>query len=129
MPLEAMPLAAGYLKATALADPVIREAAEIDISNFRGGTSWLRMASDLFGEQVAAMFACSVCGWTLPPFRGLAATCTPLNPGGLVVFAGTHVRIQADRTFRLSPEVEVVVNGEGERTFRELLHAWLADTS
>ena len=39
MPLESMPLASAYLKATALADDRIRDACEIEVHNFRGGAT------------------------------------------------------------------------------------------
>lgn len=125
MPLESMPLAAGYLKSTALADDRIRAATEITIHNFRGGTTNARMANTLFGAETADVIAFSVLGWNFHSFGSLAATFKQLNPDGLVVFGGTHVAGQAARVFRMFPEVDVVVNGEGELTFRELLRARL----
>lgn len=43
------------------------------------------------------------------------------------MLGGTHVANQSDRIFRLSPDVDVIVNGEGERAFPEVLHARLAE--
>jgi radical SAM superfamily enzyme YgiQ (UPF0313 family) len=125
MPLESMPLASGYLKATALADDVLAMRFDIDIRNFRGGVTLSSMAYQLFGERVPDVLAFSVFGWSYRAFGALAATFKQLNPRGWVVFGGTHVANQAERVFAMFPEVDVVVNGEGELVFSDLLHAYL----
>ncbi|WP_051473266.1 KedN5 family methylcobalamin-dependent radical SAM C-methyltransferase [Saccharomonospora piscinae] len=125
MPLESMPLASGYLKATALADDTIATNFDINIRNFRGKVTLSSMAYELFGDRVPDVLAFSVFGWSYRAFGALAATFKQLNPQGWVIFGGTHVANQADRTFAMFPEVDVVVNGEGELIFRDLLHAYL----
>jgi radical SAM superfamily enzyme YgiQ (UPF0313 family) len=129
MPLESMPLASGYLKATAMADDDIRAHADIEIRNFRGGATHAVIANDLFGGNVPDILAFSVLGWNYRAFGSLAATFKQLNPDGWVVFGGTHVTAQAERVFRMFPDVDVVVNGEGELTFRDLLKARLSGAS
>jgi radical SAM superfamily enzyme YgiQ (UPF0313 family) len=129
MPLESMPLACGYLKAMALADPEIRDRVSITISNFRGGVTHAQMALDLFGDGTPDVVGFSVFGWSFSAFGSLAATFKQLNPAGWTIFGGTHVSGQADRVFRMFPEVDVVVNGEGELTFAELLRARLGGAS
>lgn len=121
MPLESMPLASAYLRATALADPEIARGADIRIHNFRGGTTNAAMANAIFGGNPPDMLAFSVLGWNYRSFGALASTFKQLNPAGWVVFGGTHVSDQASRVFQMFPDVDVVVNGEGEITFRELL--------
>jgi radical SAM superfamily enzyme YgiQ (UPF0313 family) len=121
MPLESMPLASGYLKATALADERIREAVDIKIFNYRGGVTLMKMASDIFAVEPPDVLACSVLGWNYRTFGSLAETFKQLNPDGWVIFGGTHVANQASRAFRMFPDVDVVVNGEGELVFRDLL--------
>ena len=125
MPLESMPLASAYLKATALADDRIRDACEIEVHNFRGGATNVVMANALFGGEIPDIIAFSVLGWNYASFGALAETFKQLNPDGWVVFGGTHVSEQSERTFRMHPCVDVVVNGEGELTFRDLLSAYL----
>ena len=129
MPLESLPLAAGYLKATVLSDPALRNHIDIDIRNFRGGATHVQMAHELFHREVPDLLALSVFGWNLRAFGSLAATFKQLNPAGLVVVGGTHVTDQADRVFRLYPDIDVVVNGEGELTFQELVRTWLSGAS
>jgi radical SAM C-methyltransferase len=128
MPLESMPLASAYLKATALADPVLRDRADIRIHNFRGGVTNATIANALFSGDLPDMLAFSVLGWNYRAFGELAATFKQLNPDGWVVFGGTHVSEQADRVFRMFPEVDIVVNGEGELTMRELIRQCLDGT-
>jgi radical SAM C-methyltransferase len=125
MPLESMPLAAGYMKASALRDARIREEMDIEIHNFRGGVTNAQMANAMFSGGPPDVLAFSVMGWNYPAFGALAATFKELNPDGWAIFGGPHVSWQAERTFRLHPDVDIVVNGEGELTFRELLRARL----
>ena len=102
----------------------MRERVDIGISNFRGGCTHVQMADALFAGGVPDVLAFSVLGWNFRAFGTLAETFKQLNPDGLVVFGGTHVANQADRVFRLFPDVDVVVNGEGELTFQELLRRY-----
>lgn len=125
MPLESMPLAVGYLKAHALANPSIGRQMDITIHNFRGGATHAAMANSIFRRGAPDIIAFSVFGWSYRSFGALAATFKQLNPRGWAVFGGTHVTDQAERAFRMFPEVDVVVNGEGEVTFTELLEAYL----
>lgn len=129
MSLESMPLASGYIKATALADERIRRECDIEIHNFDGGATLTGLAQSLFGGGEAPdVLAFSVLGWNVRTFGALAETFKQINPDGWVVFGGTHVSNQAERTFRMYPDVDVVVNGEGELTFREILGAYLDGT-
>lgn len=123
MPLESVPLAAGYLKAMILDDAELGGRVSIEIRNFRGKLTHGEMANAMFGGNIPDVLAFSVFGWNVQAFGALAATFKQLNPDGWVVFGGTHVSGQAERVFRLNPEVDVIVNGEGELTFRELIRA------
>lgn len=128
MPLESMPLASGYLKAMIQADAALAPRVTVAISNFRGRVTHAEMAHALFAGVIPDVLAFSVLGWNQRAFGALSATFKQLNPDGWVVFGGTHASGQADRVFRLYPSVDVIVNGEGEITFRELVRARLAGT-
>ncbi|WP_370942141.1 KedN5 family methylcobalamin-dependent radical SAM C-methyltransferase [Amycolatopsis sp. cg5] len=121
MPLDSMPLAAGYLKAVIDADADLAAEAEAEICNFRGGRTLTEMATQLFGAGVPDVLGFSVLGWNYRNFGALAEMFKQLNPRGLVVFGGNHVAYQSERVFREFPWVDVVVNGEGEHTFHELI--------
>ncbi|MGH3632564.1 MAG: KedN5 family methylcobalamin-dependent radical SAM C-methyltransferase [Mycobacterium sp.] len=126
IPMDSVPLAAGYLKAMAAADEVLAGETEVNICNFRGGVALPKMACRLFSADIPDILAFSVLGWNYRNFVCLAETYKQLRPDGLVVFGGNHVSRQATKVFREAPAVDVVVNGEGERTFRELVTAVLA---
>ena len=124
-----MPLALGYLKAYAQKDEAIRNAVDFRIFNYRGADQPIHMVPEVLVEQTPDILACSVFGWNFRNFGQLATTFRQLKPGGWTIFGGTHVALQAERVFRLYPDVDVVVNGEGEITFSNLLRAFLAGRS
>ncbi|MGW5668281.1 KedN5 family methylcobalamin-dependent radical SAM C-methyltransferase [Micromonospora sp. NPDC003776] len=126
MPKESMPLAAGYLKATALACEPIRDEMDIQILNFGGGDTVTVMAETMFSGGAPDVLAFSVFGWNYHAFGALAETFKQIRPDGWVVYGGTHVANQAERVYRQYPQVDVVVNTEGEFVFRDLLLAYLA---
>ena len=72
MPLESMPLACGYLKAMAMADPALRSCASIEIHNFRGGVTHVQMAGELFRDGAPEVLGFSVFGWSFRAFGALA---------------------------------------------------------
>ena len=123
MSLESMPLASGYLKATALQDEHIAANADIQIHNFDGGSTLFGMANDLFAAGTPDVLAFSVLGWNYQVFAALAETFKQINPDGWAIFGGNHVSQQAKRVFGMHPYVDVIVNGEGEFTFCDLLRA------
>jgi hypothetical protein len=122
---ESMPLAAGYLKAAAQTDPNIAREFDIKIFNFGGIATCGSIAQTIFRNGAPDVLALSVLGWNFRTFGALAQTYKELNPKGLVIFGGTHVANQADRVFRTFPDVDVLVNGEGEFVFREILQVVL----
>ncbi|MFE0025670.1 KedN5 family methylcobalamin-dependent radical SAM C-methyltransferase [Amycolatopsis sp. NPDC059021] len=129
MPLESMPLASGYLKASVLADDRLAGRVDVSIHNYNGGVTLMRMANSLFASGAPDILAFSVLGWNFREFGALAETFKQMNPDGWVVFGGTHVANQAERTFRLYPDVDVIVNGEGELVFADLVAAYLKGRS
>jgi len=123
MDRQSMPLAAGYLKAIVDAADV-GAAVATRVFNFGGGDSVLKMARQLFFDQPPPdAIGFSVLGWNFDDFGRLAQLYRSLRPEGWVIFGGNHVSDQAARVFGVCPEVDVVVNGEGELTFLELCRA------
>jgi radical SAM superfamily enzyme YgiQ (UPF0313 family) len=126
---ESLPLAIGYLKASALANEQIRESADIEVFNFGGGDGQSAMARTLFNRGTPDVMAFSVLGWNYRSFAVLAETFKQLNPDGWVVFGGNHVANQGQSVLRDHPAVDFVVNGEGELVFQDLLLAHLGGRS
>ncbi len=127
--LESMPLAAGYLKAYADADARIAAECDIRIFSLSGGDTTLMMVEKLFFREIPDIVCFSVLGWNYGQFKKIAETFKQYNPDGWVLFGGNHVSHQADRVFAEAWDVDVVVNGEGELTFREILCEYLAGVS
>lgn len=124
-----MPLALGYLKAYAQKDEEVRNAVDFRLFNYRGADRPIHMVPEVLIEEPPDILACSVFGWNFRNFGQLATTFRQINPAGWTIFGGTHVAFQAQRVFSLYPEVDVVVNGEGEISFANLLRAFIAGRS
>ncbi|MFS0692439.1 KedN5 family methylcobalamin-dependent radical SAM C-methyltransferase [Streptomyces nitrosporeus] len=120
-----MPLAIGYLKSYADADDRVRRLVDISIRNYPGDAGLNAMARDLIRDGVPDILCFSVLGWNFRAFGTLAETFKQMNPQGWVIFGGNHVAHQAERVFRMFPQVDVVVNGEGELVFRDLMNAYI----
>ena len=124
-----MPLALGYLRAYAEQDPEVGAAADFKLFNYRGSDQPVHMVPEVLIDEPPDILGCSVFGWNFRNFGQLATTFRQVNPDGWTIFGGTHVEQQAERVFRLYPEVDVVVNGEGEISFANLIRARLAGRS
>jgi radical SAM C-methyltransferase len=129
LPTVAIPLALGYMKSTLQADETIAKETDIRIFSFHGRTTPAKMARDLFLDQVPDVLAFSVLGWNFRSFGEIARSFRQLNPDGWTVMGGTHVTGQGKRVFGTFPGVDVVVNGEGELVFRDVIRAYLAGKS
>jgi radical SAM superfamily enzyme YgiQ (UPF0313 family) len=125
MSKESMPLAAGYLAATINSDPIVGPECQVSIENFSGDASPVEMGIRLLRGGPPDVIGFSVLGWNVRQFAAVAEAIKLANPRALVVFGGNHVANQASRVFRLYDAVDVVVNGEGEFPFRDLVHATL----
>ncbi len=126
MQLESMPLAAGYLKAYAQTDSRVESECDIRILSLDGGDTTLTMVEKLLFAEIPNVVAFSVLGWNYTKFKKVAEAFKQFNPRGWVIFGGNHVSHQAQRIFQEAPAVDIVVNGEGELTFREILSAFVA---
>jgi radical SAM C-methyltransferase len=129
MDLESLPLASGYLKAAAMADPRLSDSVDIGIYSFDGSRSALEMANELLVDDPPDVLAFSVVAWNYHSFGAVAETYRQMRPEGWVIWGGNHVAHQGSRAFRLYPAVDVVVDGEGEFVFADLLAARLAGGS
>jgi len=121
MAKESMPLAAGYLASCILSDERLKSSCRVTIENFSGTVTPLEMAIQLLQNGAPDVVGFSVLGWNLRQFASVAETIKQVNPHALIVFGGTHVANQAERIFRQCPQVDIVVNGEGEFTFKEII--------
>jgi hypothetical protein len=123
---QSMPLATAYLKSMADGDQALRSAVENRIYNFGGADTPLSIVQAMFAGEVPEILSASILGWNYNLFGRVADIYRQLKPDGWIIFGGTHVANRAARVFSNYPSVNVVVNGEGERVYCDLLRARLA---
>jgi radical SAM C-methyltransferase len=118
---ESMPLAIGYLAACVRHDPELGPQCDVVLKNYDGGKTAFDMAVELLCEPLPDVVGFSVLGWNIQHFASVAGAIKQVSPETLVVFGGNHVAHQGESVFARYPQVDAVVNGEGEFTFPELL--------
>jgi radical SAM C-methyltransferase len=124
-----MPLAAGYLKALIDTNPELRTECDVRILNFCGHEHVPEIVWTLCSERIPDVVCFSVLGWNYHAFGQAAAIFKQVRPDGWVIWGGNHVSHQAMRVFAEWSAVDVIVNGEGEFAFVELMTALAARQS
>ncbi|MBF6397889.1 cobalamin-dependent protein [Nocardia cyriacigeorgica] len=121
------PLGAMYLRAALEADPGLNRSVSTTIHSFLAGTSLVAMLEAIIESEPDLIgFSCQ--GWNISTYRQLIPTLRQLLPQTVVVLGGNHVSQQGERWLCLIPEADIVVNGEGEQTLREIVR-WRLTTS
>ncbi|HEY4455611.1 MAG TPA: radical SAM protein [Pseudonocardiaceae bacterium] len=117
----------GYLKATALADPALAAACDFRISvrEQSGGEQVMTELLDSWDEPFVV--ALTVFFWNRAKSLEMARQVKQRWPHCRVVIGGNDVSYQQEPLFAEAPWVDVLVHGEGELRFRDLLHCFLAD--
>ncbi|GAB4103006.1 hypothetical protein GCM10028790_20250 [Micromonospora taraxaci] len=123
---ESMPLAAGYLVSALRADSAMNSYVDAVIHNFTGVATARDIALKILSEGPPDILAFSVLGWNYRTFASVSETLKQVSPLSWVVFGGNHVSNQGERVLSTIPSVDVVVNGEGESTFCDLVRARLS---
>jgi radical SAM C-methyltransferase len=123
--LESMPLAISYLKAFAENDFTLKRELDLEICNFGGSATSIDTLKAIATGNMSDMVCFSVYGWNLSFFGKVAETYRQFNPEGWIVLGGPHVTDQAERIFKTYPEMDIIVNYEGEITFYEILRSYL----
>ncbi|MFZ5822888.1 MAG: B12-binding domain-containing radical SAM protein [Bacillota bacterium] len=125
--LTAYSIVLGYLHGTAEADPILREAYRfhkhilLQSTDIDGLTD--RLLADM-GPEPAVVGFC-IYFWNRRPSLEIARRIKERWPRCCVVLGGNDATHQAAPLFAEAPWVDVVVNGEGELIFRNLLRALL----
>lgn len=117
----------GYLAATSVADPALDAACEfhINVREQSGGERAMKELLDSWDEPF--VLALTVFFWNRAQSLELARRVKQRWPNCRVVVGGNDVSQQQDALFAQAPWVDVLVHGEGELRFRDLLHRFLAD--
>lgn len=117
----------GYLKATSVADPALDNACDFRISvrEQSGGDQATTELLDSWDEPFVV--ALTVFFWNRAQSLELARQVKERWPDCRIVVGGNDVSHQQEALFAEAPWVDVLVHGEGELRFRDLLHCFLAE--
>ena len=122
-------LALGYLKAYAVKDKLIQENANIEIVDFcmdcNSTEQVLFYFSGLKPDVIG--FACYV--WNTGRILDLVRLVRQVMPDVRIILGGPEVGPVAEDILRSNLAVDIVVRGEGESTFSELLSFYIKEKS
>lgn len=119
--VQSVPLAMGYLKAYALQNEVISDHFNLEIYSFNLAHSNKHIIEHLYMDGIPDIICFSVQGWNINNFAQICKFYKESVPDGKIILGGVHVSNQAEKIFSLIPEADIISNGEGEITFRNLL--------
>lgn len=122
-----LPLAAGYLQSYATRDPALKRALRFETYS----TTTRTPAKTILGRLVEArgdVYGFSCYCWNSRLVRSLLPALRVARPDAWFVLGGPQVEHQGARLLGSDSERTVVCNGEGERTFAELLAAIVGGT-
>ena len=114
------PLAIMSLKAALEADTALRTEVSAGLLSYRSDSTLVDMLCQIVAEQPDVVgFSCQ--GWNYNQFSALLPPLRQLCPRAAVVFGGNHVTNRGRILLQRHPEIDFVVNGEGEETFCDLV--------
>lgn len=120
-----LPLAAGYLTAYAAKSEELRRRVRISMVLEHAQAGIERLMRQILRDGVPDLVAFSCQGWAMPMADEIVKRLHELKNDIFVVYGGNHVSHEGQNFFRERPNVNVLVNGEGEETFREILVHYL----
>ncbi|KPJ65569.1 MAG: hypothetical protein AMJ45_04980 [Syntrophobacter sp. DG_60] len=118
-------LALGYLKSYAQKDRSIRNRVDIEIIDFDAQTHDIRQALYYLSKNKPDVLGFSCYCWNMDKILSLARLVKGLYPRTKIILGGPEVTPIARKYIKESPFIDVIVRGEGEVTFAELLRYYL----
>ncbi|MDI3256354.1 MAG: DUF4080 domain-containing protein, partial [Kyrpidia sp.] len=110
-------LALRYLRA------VVEGEFDVSLREFTIKDDPLRVLGNLVGEKPDVVgFSCYI--WNIFETLRIARLIKKVSPATRIVLGGPEVSYDTGEWMERCPEIDAVVIGEGESTFRELLRAW-----
>jgi radical SAM superfamily enzyme YgiQ (UPF0313 family) len=122
-----LPIGAPYLAAHASADEAILRRVRWSFVLEHCQQPVDRLFRAVTRDGVPDVVGLSCQGWSVPHADELARRLRRSRPDVTIVYGGNHVSHQGEAFFAPRPFADVLVNGEGEETFRELLLRHLDD--
>jgi len=120
-------LALGYLKAYALKDPFIRENAEIEIIDFDTETLNVQQIVYYLSQSRPDIIGLSCYCWNIDKVLDIARIMKTIHPHVRVVLGGPEAGPVGTKYLNENTFLDVVIKGEGEITFAELLKCYLGE--
>jgi radical SAM superfamily enzyme YgiQ (UPF0313 family) len=114
-------LANGYLKVYAEKDRSLRPRIDIDLVDFAVESNDARQALFYLSQRLPDVLGISCYCWNVEVSLEVARLYKALAPRGVVVLGGPEVGPIAERYLDGNDALDIVVRGEGEETFRQVL--------
>jgi radical SAM superfamily enzyme YgiQ (UPF0313 family)/Flp pilus assembly protein TadD len=119
-----IPLSLFYIKGYAETDPVISASSRIDVVVPEDASDAARTAAEIIDRKPDIVgFSCYI--WNMLHTMEIARRVKEQAPGTTIVVGGPDVSSVPKQALATYPWIDVVVRGEGEETFRELLSHWV----
>jgi len=119
-----VPLALGYLKAYALEDPEIRNRVRFIIKSFS-----VRAGKDILVKYIEDEepdiigFSCYL--WNIEYILDISKDIKKILPDIKLVFGGPEVTPRAKEVILENPSIDIIVRGEGEEIFKDVVTHYL----
>jgi radical SAM superfamily enzyme YgiQ (UPF0313 family) len=121
-------LALGYLKAYAQKDKFICENTKIEIANFETENHEVGQVVYYLSQQRPDVIGFSCYCWNINKVLDTARIFKKISPRTQVILGGPEVGSIATKYLKKNPFIDVIVRGEGEVSFAELLRCYLGKT-
>ena len=118
-------LAHGYLKAYAEKDQFIRENASIQIIDFDVDKNDIRQVLYYLAKEHPAIVGFSCYCWSIKKILDLSRYLKQLNPDITIILGGPEVGPASEKYLQENSFLDVIITGEGEVTFKEVLSSFL----
>jgi len=122
------PLALGYLKAYAVEDPDIRNKVRFIIKSFSvrvGKDTAVKYIEDEKPDIIG--FSCYL--WNIEYILNISKDIKKILPHVKLVLGGPEVTPRAKEVIFENPSIDIIVRGEGEETFKDVITHYLRNTS
>ena len=118
-------LAHGYLKAYAETDQFIRDNASIQIIDFDVEKNDIRQVLYYLAKEQPAIVGFSCYCWSITKILDLSRYLKQNDPDINIILGGPEVGPASEKYMQENSSIDVIVTGEGEVTFKEVLSSFL----
>ena len=118
-------LAHGYLKAYAEKDQFIRDNASIQIIDFDVEKNDIRQVLYYLAKEHPTIVGFSCYCWSINKILDLSRFLKQHDPDIKIILGGPEVGPASEKYMKENQSLDVIVNGEGEVTFQEVLSSFL----